>query len=195
MGTWFRDYVYFPLGGSRSATRARNLLNLLVVWTLTGIWHGANWTFLAWGLMYFVLIACEKLLRADRHTNGGALASIAGWAYTMFFVMVGWVFFRATSLAQGWRYFGALFGRGVECVFEPKTLLLLSENAVFLVCAVLFSMPMGRWARGTVARFRSAPPLRIAGDLLYASWIVGILVVSVSYLAKGAHNPFIYFNF
>ena len=195
MGTWFRDYVYFPLGGSRSATRARNLLNLFVVWTLTGIWHGANWTFLAWGLMYFALIACEKLLRVDRRAGAGALASMVGWAYTMFFVMVGWVFFRATSLAQGWRYFGALFGRGVECVFEPKTLLLLSENAVFLVCAVLFSMPMGRWSRGTVARFRSAPPLRIAGDRLYASWIVGILVVSVSYLAKGAHNPFIYFNF
>ena len=94
MGTWFRDYVYFPLGGSRSATRTRNLLNLFVVWTLTGIWHGANWTFLVWGLMYFVLIACEKLLWTGRREVPGAITSVFGWAYTMFFVMVGWVFFR-----------------------------------------------------------------------------------------------------
>ena len=195
MGTWFRDYVYFPLGGSRSATRTRNLLNLFVVWTLTGIWHGANWTFLVWGLMYFVLIACEKLLWTGRREVPGASTSVLGWAYTMFFVMVGWVFFRATSLAQGWRYLGTLFGYGVEFGLESKTRLLISENAVFLVFAVLFSMPLRRWSQGIVARLRSAAPLRIAGDVLYAGWIVGIMMLSVSYLAKGTHNPFIYFNF
>ena len=195
MGSWFRDYVYFPLGGSRSATRLRNLFNLFIVWTLTGIWHGANWTFVVWGLMYFVLIASEKLLRLERREKNGVPASVFGWAYTMFFVMVGWVLFRATSLIQGWRYIGAMFGRGVDCVFESMTLLLLSVNAVFIICAFLFSMPLGHWIRASVARWRSTAPLRIACDLLYAGWVVGILIVSVSYLAKGAHNPFIYFNF
>lgn len=110
LGTWFRDYVYFPLGGSRVATRRRLVFNLLVVWSLIGIWHGANWTFFAWGLLYFVLIAVEKVWRGF----GGSLARsrVFGHAYTMFFVMMGWVVFRADGMSQALAYYAGLFGLG-----------------------------------------------------------------------------------
>lgn len=93
LGTWFRDYVYFPLGGSRVATKRRLVLNLFVVWFLTGIWHGANWTFMLWGVMYFVLITAEKLTNFPSKIKG------LGHIYTLFFVLIGWVIFRADSLA------------------------------------------------------------------------------------------------
>ena len=118
LGTWFRDYVYFPLGGSRVATRRRLVFNLFVVWSLTGIWHGANWTFFAWGLLYFVLIAVEKVWRGF----GGSLARsrVFGHAYTMFFVMMGWVVFRADGMSQALAYYAGLFGLGGGCSWMER---------------------------------------------------------------------------
>ena len=195
MSTWFRDYVYFPLGGSRSKTRSRNIFNLFAVWVLTGIWHGANWTFVVWGLMFFFLIAGEKLFLPKKSERTSILASMAGWVYTMFFVMVGWVFFRSESLTKGLHYLGVMFGHDAEHGIDSKTLLLLSENLAFFVFAILFSMPLHRWFGKLVSKIRYPQPLKTLGDILYAVWLVCIMVVSVSYLAKGAHDPFIYFNF
>ena len=90
--TWFRDYVYFPLGGSR-VSRVRLVLNLFVVWALTGIWHGANWTFLAWGLMYFVLLTFEKFTGLEKKSGWW------GHIYTLLFVVIGWVIFRSSTIS------------------------------------------------------------------------------------------------
>ena len=98
LSSWFRDYVYFPLGGSRVDSKARHIFNLFVVWLLTGIWHGANWTFIAWGLFYFILLVIEKQTGLDKKK--------AWWGhiYTMFFVVLAWVLFRATNINSAYEY-------------------------------------------------------------------------------------------
>lgn len=103
LGTWFRDYVYFPLGGSRVKSRARLVFNLFVVWALTGSWHGANWTFVAWGLMYFVLIALEKLTGYPAKFKSRA-PKILYRVFTLLCVLAGWVVFRADTIAVAGRY-------------------------------------------------------------------------------------------
>lgn len=102
LGSWFRDYVYFPLGGSRVKSKTRLVFNLFVVWFLTGIWHGANWTFIVWGLMYFILIALEKLTRFEKKLG------VLGHVYSMFFVVIGWVIFRAENIGQAVQYIATM---------------------------------------------------------------------------------------
>ena len=103
LSSWFRDYVYFPLGGSRVDSKGRHFFNLFVVWLLTGIWHGANWTFIAWGLFYFVLLVIEKQTGLDKKK--------AWWGhiYTIFFVIIAWVLFRATNLTSAYEYIKIIF--------------------------------------------------------------------------------------
>lgn len=181
LGTFFRDYVYIPLGGSRVKTKAHLVFNLFCVWFLTGVWHGANWTFITWGLLYFVLLTAEKLLGKDKGK------SLFGWAYTMFFVVVGWVIFRAADLSQAWAYIGNMFGSG-GTVADGMGLFFLGENAVFFGSAVLFSMPVGTWLAQKTKGLRWA-------KVLYPVGICLILLISISYMVKNAYNPFIYFNF
>ena len=100
LGSWFRDYLYIPLGGSRVKSRGRLIFNLFVVWFSTGLWHGANWTFIAWGLMYFVLLCVEKLTGFEKCSVPLWLA----WIYTMLFVVLGWVLFRAENLTGAVKY-------------------------------------------------------------------------------------------
>jgi alginate O-acetyltransferase complex protein AlgI len=194
MGTWFRDYVYFPLGGSRVRTRLRLVANLLAVWFLTGLWHGANWTFILWGLFYFVLIAAEKLSGVAKRVRGPLLSAF-GWVATMSFVLFGWVLFRADSVSGALRYFGTMFGAhgaGFAC---PAALLLFRENALLLAGSALLSLPvapaLARWA-DSVCISRGAKAVRAA---VRALWLVFLFLASLSFVAKGAHNPFLYFNF
>ena len=181
LGTFFRDYVYIPLGGSRVKSKGRLVFNLFGVWLLTGIWHGANWTFITWGLMYFVLLTAEKLLGKDKGK------SLFGWVYTLFFVVIGWVIFRATSLPEAAVYIGNLFGSGGS-VIDGQAVFYLKENAVFFVLAALFSMPVGQWVEKKIQRHRWVKALYPVGICL-------ILLISISYMVKNAYNPFIYFNF
>jgi len=108
LGSWFRDYVYFPLGGSKVGKK-RLIFNLFVVWMLTGIWHGANWTFFIWGFMYFVLICAEKLTNFDKIKKNLILKSFS-YVYTMLFVIIGWVIFRADSLYVAIEFIKTMFG-------------------------------------------------------------------------------------
>ena len=107
LSTWFRDYVYFPLGGSRVSSKAKHIRNLFVVWLLTGIWHGANWTFIAWGLFYFVLLVLEKYGHLGR-----GWPAVCRWLFTFLMVNFAWVLFRADSLGEAAGFLAAMFGRG-----------------------------------------------------------------------------------
>jgi alginate O-acetyltransferase complex protein AlgI len=194
MGTWFRDYVYFPLGGSRVKTRSRLLFNLLAVWFLTGLWHGADWTFVCWGLMYFALIAAEKLLgfRPEGHS---ALRETLGRLYAGFFVLCGWVLFRADSVPAAFRYLGAMFGRGVPSLCDSASLLLLRENAVVFAAALLLCLPVAPALERLADRVCATPVRSAARAVLRAAWLSLLFAASISFVAKGAHNPFLYFNF
>lgn len=186
LGTWFRDYVYFPLGGSRVASKARLVFNLFVVWLLTGIWHGANWTFILWGLMYFALITFEKLTGFEQKLKK------FGWLkyiYTMTFVLFGWVLFRAQNLTAAGEYFMAMFGLAGNPLIDDALRVNLYQNLVFLAACAVFSLPTARWIREKIGtRFKAA-------GAVYAAGLMILLLVAVSYIVKGSYNPFIYFNF
>ena len=184
LSTWFRDYVYFPLGGSRVDSKARHLGNLFVVWLLTGVWHGANWTFIAWGLFYFVLLVLEKFC----HLGHGWPVWLK-WLFTFAMVNFAWVVFRADSLAQAGEYLLAMFGLGGPGR-EGQALLYLRENWLVLLAAAVFSAP-------TAARLRDWAAARrwLILDIGYALVLGCLFLVSASFIIKGTYNPFIYFNF
>ena len=178
---WFRDYVYIPLGGNRNGHLVRNLL---VVWLLTGIWHGANWTFLVWGLFYFALLAVEKLTGMDKRAPAAV-----GHIYTILAVTLAWVIFRADTLTEGIRYIGAMFGS--NGFSDARALLYARENWLFLICGLVFCAPVKEWLRGRVKSRRLAAVIDTVRPVLLFS----VFLVAVTYIIKGTYNPFIYFNF
>lgn len=183
MGSWFRDYVYFPLGGSRVSSTARHLLNLFVVWLLTGLWHGANWTFIIWGLMYFVLITIEKLTGLDKKFGK------AGHLWTMFFVIIGWVFFRSDTVGFALQYLGAMFGITSAGIVSQAFWDLLAQYWSVLTLGAVFSVVK---ANRVFDRFLGK--YRISGALYTMTYLL-LFFVSVCAIVKGGNDPFIYFNF
>ncbi len=187
LGTWFRDYVYFPLGGNR-VSKVRHMGNLFVVWLLTGIWHGANWTFVAWGLMYFVLLAVEKLTGLDKRQTGLPGTALRR-GYTLLFVMLGWVIFKSDSLGHAWQYFGAMLGGNGTGLWDGLFLRDFRTALIPLAAAVLFSMPVADFLKKRLST-RAALP-----QILYYAVLFLLFVLSVASIESSAHNPFIYFNF
>lgn len=197
LGAWFRDYVYFPLGGSKVSSPLRLVFNLLAVWFLTGLWHGANWTFICWGLLYFLLISIEKVGKFEKQKSRHIAVSLGRHVYTMLMVMIGWVFFRATSITDAFAYLSTMFGFGKGPLNNAYFMLNLLENRYFFLFGLLFSTPIFpafvRWGEGLAAK-----GVRISAGLFQGTYICGLLLVllaALSYLVKGAYNPFIYFNF
>ncbi len=188
LGEWFRDYVYFPLGGSRTDNKDKMVRNLLIVWLLTGIWHGAEWTFLIWGLMNFVFIAFEKLINFNHIKKYGLLKHI----YALFIVNIGWVLFRAESLEQGGKYISAMLG--TNGIWSDYTWMFFKEYLVFFIAGVLFSFPIAK--RATYLLLHSnCRILKGVAFTAYPILILAMLCICISYLVKGSYNPFIYFNF
>lgn len=194
LGQWFRDYVYFPLGGSRVAAKSRLVFNLFVVWLLTGIWHGASWNFVLWGLMYFVLIAMEKLTGyPGRFRSVGAKAAYR--VFTLLCVMGGWALFRASGAGRAGLYLQSMIGMGGNPLFDANVLYAIREYWVFLLAGILCSttlfqslrakMDSGTWPAGWV---------RLLNGLSMGFYLF-CFVWAVSFLVLGAYSPFIYFNF
>ena len=184
LSTWFRDYVYFPLGGSRVSSKAKHIRNLFVVWLLTGIWHGANWTFIAWGLFYFVLLVLEKYGHLGR-----GWPAVCRWLFTFLMVNFAWVLFRADSLGEATGFLAAMFGRGAG-LWSAEAGLFFRENWTVLLAGAIFAAPVAPKLRDKLAGSRSILP-----DLGYAVLAAAIFLVSASFIIKGTYNPFIYFNF
>lgn len=201
LGSWFRDYVYFPLGGSRFNNKARVIFNLFVVWSLTGLWHGANWTFILWGLLYFVSISTEKLTGFDKLGESGNYSfGIAFFkhAYTLGLVIFGWVLFRSENISYAADYMRAMLSIGTQPFMDTNTFVYFNENWLFIICGVIFSMPtakiLNRWLyNGSNNRGKKA--LRMVWPYVFACGLSVLFLISLSYLVKGSYNPFIYFNF
>lgn len=179
LGSWFRDYVYIPLGGNR-CSRWRWILNLFAVWALTGIWHGANYTFLAWGLFYFCLLLLEKFTRLPEKL--GYFAHI----YAMVAVMVGWVMFRSVSLGAGIHYIGMMFGAGSLGLTDEYFWLYLSQTVSVLVAGIIFSLPVLPWLKQRGGRFM---------ENLESVAALGLFLLTIVVTVSASYNPFIYFNF
>ena len=185
LGTWFRDYLYIPLGGSRVKTSARHIFNLFVVWLCTGIWHGANWTFILWGLMYFVLLVFEKYTGFNK--LGGRGADHLKRVYVLFFIVMGWILFRADDLHSAAGYYRACFGAGAGAV-DDAFIEYIRQYAFYIGAGMLFSTPVARWVKDKVKP-------NFFTDIVYAACLGALFIASISFLVKGSYNPFIYFNF
>jgi alginate O-acetyltransferase complex protein AlgI len=180
LSSWFRDYVYIPLGGNR-VSRGRWIWNLFVVWILTGIWHGANWTFVVWGLFYFAVLLIEKLTGfTDRM---GAFSHV----YTMVVVTLAWVVFRADNMNDALVYIGNMFGIGATGLWDSVVTNYLKSTAFVLVAACIGTTPL-------VSRlFCKLRETKV--QFLESVWVSLLFLLSLLQVVSSTYNPFIYFNF
>lgn len=191
LGQWFRDYVYIPLGGSRCGA-VRQIMNLFVVWLLTGIWHGANYTFIVWGLGYFFLLLIEKfILKPDKRN---VIFRMLWMLVTLFVVNIGWVVFNSQDLSSAVGYLAAMFGcyKTESSMQSIELMRVLREYGRVMLLGILFAFPvankLGKIMKGSkVAEAISATVVPLG--------YIAVFLWAVSYIIMGAHNPFIYFNF
>ena len=186
---WFREYVYIPLGGNR-CSRARNILNLFLVWALTGLWHGANWTFIAWGLWFFVLLIGEKFLWGKALSR---LPSLLQHVYAMLLVILSWVLFRADDIGAALCYMAAMFGRAPALCDSRAVYYALEFWPELLLCCIA-ALPVKNLLETALEKRNSklSRGILIAGPKL-ASF--ALLALSYCRLVTGSFNPFIYFRF
>lgn len=182
---WFRDYVYIPLGGNRKGER-RTYLNLAIVWMLTGIWHGANVTFVFWGIMYGVLIMLERLLNIEARIQRSKLVRVGYRIFTGVVVIVLWVFFRADNITQAFSYVSSMFNvtRWIDNI-ELAYLYLSEFKWEMTGCLLCSFVKVREW-------FEKESGLL---DILKMILLYLLFIVSISYLVKGTYSPFLYFNF
>lgn len=187
LGTWFRDYVYIPLGGNRVG-RARQLLNILVVWMLTGFWHGAAWNFVVWGLMFAVLLIMEKLWLLKPLSKCRPLAHL----YVVFFVVISFVIFNAENMGQALSDIGGLFGAGGIPLVSAEAVYCLRSFALVLILAVFGATPLLRNGLVGLSQYPTAGKVLNA---LEPFTLFILLLVMTGYLVDGSFNPFLYFRF
>ena len=184
MCTWFRDYVFFPLGGSRVKSKLRLMFNMFVVWALTGLWHGAEWTYVCWGIAFFAVQAIEKVSGLGKHME----KHWYGHIYAMLFVVVITVLIRSDNIASAGSFYKSMLGIGT-CLTNSMTSLMVSENWVVLVAAVICSLPVNTLIKRALNFSDNA--WEIASGL--CTLLAGI--VAFACVAGNGYNPFIYFNF
>ena len=186
LGQWFRDYVYFPLGGSR-VSKGKLLRNLFAVWLLTGIWHGANWTFIAWGVMYGVLITFEKFTGIPQRIQNPVLTGLYR-LFTVAVVLFGFVMFGSVDIQSALYQIRTMLPFSGAPLYNAEGLFYFSEYWPFYLLGLFAATPAWSKLVGKLPQGPLTQILKTAGYLL-------ILLLSASYLVMGAHNPFIYFNF
>ena len=185
LSTWFREYVYIPLGGNRRGL-PRQLLNIAVVWVLTGVWHGASWNFVLWGAYFCVLLMVEKLFL--KRLLGRAPAAV-GHIYALLLVLFSWVIFAFEDLGQVWAYFGAMLGSAP--LWDSASLYYLASFGPMLLVALLGCGPWAArlWQRVT-AKIKAAPSAAVQ-----CVAVAAVLLLSTAYLVDSTYNPFLYFRF
>jgi len=186
LSTWFRDYVYFPLGGSRVKSKWRLVFNLFIVWALTGLWHGAAWTFVLWGLFFFALIAFEKVTGFDKWVER---VPVLGNVYMIICVLIGWVLFRAEGGGHALEYLAAMIGLHANPVFGFDTLRIGLEYWVTWVIGIIACVPVT--GALTANRFANSTPAVV----FRWGFAVFVLLLSFAVMTMSEASPFIYFAF
>ena len=193
LGSWFRDYLYFPLGGSRVKSKWRLVLNLSVVWLATGIWHGASWNFILWGVLYGVILIFEKLLSIPKNVEGNLILRIPYQIFSLVMVLFGWVLFRATNLSSALNYLKSMLGFTGAGFTDAITTRYFLDFIVLIAIGIICSTPLIPFIRSKLQ-----PKIKngeIAFDIIGYSVQLVLFLISISFLIMNAHNPFIYFNF
>ena len=187
LGSWFRDYVYIPLGGNR-VPKWRWFVNIFVVWMLTGFWHGAAWNFIIWGLCFAVLLVIEKLWLLKH------LEKAKGWnhVYVVFLVLISFVIFNATDMTEAFSYIGGMFGAGGVPFVSPEFLYYIKSYGITLVLAIIGATPL---VKTVVNKLACKVQTQKLVNLLEPVVLVILLLVMTAYLVDGSFNPFLYFRF
>ncbi len=185
LGQFFRDYVYFPLGGSRGGT-LKTIMNLFIVWFLTGLWHGANLTFIMWGLMYFVLITAEKLSGIEKKKS--VIIKIAGHIYTVLFAVFGMVLFNSDTIQNAVKYWGMMTGAFGNSFTDGMFSGYFTQNLLWLAVSAVLCTPVFRYIGKKTEKSEIAGWIRVAG-------MMALFVLCAANIVSDSYNPFIYFNF
>ena len=186
LSSWFRDYVYSPLGGNR-VSKIKHIRNLLIVWFLTGLWHGAAWNFVAWGLYYGVILIIEKYLLSpvlDR------LPDVVRHIYSIVLVVIGWVLFFSSSFGQAADYIRVMFGAGAHGFADRESMYLLTSNLILWLILIFGSTPLVHFRYEHMLRSKKWNTT-IINSVVYAA----LFIVCIAYLVTETYNPFLYFRF
>lgn len=186
LGSWFRDYIYIPLGGNRRGLKLQ-FRNIIVVWFATGLWHGASWNFIVWGLYFGILIFLEKLWLGKILTK---VPDIIAHGYTMILVIVSWVFFEVINLKEALNYIGVMFGVGGNPLTDSMARYTFRTNFIILILGVIAATPI---VRGLINKLKTKHEFQGIVVLVLCNLIV--LFIAITYLVSESYNPFLYFRF
>ena len=188
LGTWFKDYVYIPLGGNRVG-KLKLIRNILVVWMLTGFWHGAEWTFIFWGLLFGILLMIEKLFLLNKLEKA---PKIVGHIYVLFIIMISFIIFNAGSIGEAINQIAGLFGANGETFINHYTVYYLKNYLVIFVIAIIGATP---FVKNAINHLKENGKIRKIVNILEPITVVVLLLVVTAYLVDSSYNPFLYFRF
>ena len=188
LGSWFRDYVYIPLGGNR-VSKMKHLRNILIVWLLTGIWHGASWNFVIWGLMFGIILIIEKLF-LNKYLE--KLPNFIRRIYVLFIVMISFIIFNADTISDAISNIIGLFGFNKETFINNYTIYYLKSYFIILVIAIIASTPL---IKKQLENMKKNKFMNKLINILEPIYIVSLLLIVTSYLIDNSYNPFLYFRF
>ncbi len=187
LGSWFREYLYIPLGGNRCGF-AKQIRNISIVWLATGLWHGASWNFVLWGVYFGILLIIEKLFLLNWLKK---MPAAVGHIYTLLLVIISWVIFAIEDLSRAFAYIGAMFG-GSGILADPTSFYMLATNAALLIILAVAATPLPKMiARKLMTKLGTGVGAAIVQNAAY----IAIFIVSVAYLVDATYNPFLYFRF
>ena len=187
LSSWFRDYVYIPLGGNKKGV-LKQIRNILIVWSLTGLWHGASWNFIVWGLYFGILLILEKFILKKYFSN---VPKFIKGIYTLFLVMISFVIFQGDSLSSAFNIIKGLFGLNGELFITNVTLYYLKGYVLFIVLGVIGST---NYVKNLVIKISNGKGKKII-NILEPIYLLILLIIVTMYLIDSSYNPFLYFRF
>ena len=190
LSSWFKDYIYIPLGGNRKGIK-RQILNLLIVWSLTGFWHGAEWNFIFWGLYYFIFLILEKFILKkvlDKAPN------IIKHIYTLIVIIFGWVLFRCETLESLKEVLNAMISFNITELAINELLIYIETYWVYFILAIIFSMPTYYVIIDKIKQIKNKK-LKIGLEIMHYTGLIILFIITIMFLAYSSYNPFIYFRF
>ena len=188
LGSWYRDYIYIPLGGNREGLK-KQIRNILIVWGLTGIWHGASWNFVIWGLLFGIILIMEKVFLGKYLEK---FPSFFKRIYVLFIVMISFVIFNAESMKEAWKNIIGLFGANGENLTNSYTLYYLKSYGIVLIIALIGATPV---LKNIILKLKKNENINKVINILEPVYMIIILLIVTAYLVDNSYNPFLYFRF
>lgn len=193
LGNWFRDYIYFPLGGSRCKTQFRNYLNIFIVWLVTGLWHGFGSGFVFWGICWFAIISIEKITKLDKYFEGPILRCIYRILILLFF-FTSIIFFRSSNVINGLSIITRMFVPGTRKLTNSRTLFLIKDNLFYLLIGIILMIPVIPMLEHKFCTDNHRN-IKMVYDIVYGIIVIGAFVLALAFVVAGQNNPFAYANF